>query len=508
MLIKINCINCNIDFEKEFKHRHRKFCSRKCFFQYSKEHKLLGRNFDSDLREIRQCVFCNTDFEVKKKNIKKLCSNECRKKWNLIESNKLNRITLGKEKLIKTYGVDSVFKLKDFKDGVKNVFLSKYGVTNPMFKTEFVENLKTTLREKQLINLLPKLNLFGLKLLDDYSKNKNGKTSISYKFECLKCNSIFSSTVLGSGKIPICRKCNPLLNSSNLEIGVREFMDDNSLNYILNDRKTLNGLEIDLLIPSNKIGLEINGNYYHSERYGQKNKLYHLNKTELGYTKNIKIIHIFEDEIIYKKDIVLSRLRNLLNLNTNKIYARKCELKTVDKKESTIFLNENHIQGNCVDKYRFGLYYNGELVSLITFGNERMALGGAFKSNVFELVRFCNKLNTNVVGGFSKLLKHFSLTYKPTKLITYADIRWSGLDYKNTVYFKNGFTFIKNTPPNYWYLKVGEFNNRFHRFNFRKDVLIKEGFDNNLTENEIMTIKGYDRIWDCGTMKFELINLI
>ena len=75
---------------------------------------------------------------------------------------------------------------------------------------------------------------------------------------------------------------------------------------------------------------------------------------------------------------------------------------------------------------------------------------------------------------------------------------------KVTVYYKNGFNFIKITPPNYWYLKVGEYNQRFHRFNYRKDVLVKQGNDINKTEFEIMRDLGYDRIWDCGTLKFEL----
>ena len=61
-----------------------------------------------------------------------------------------------------------------------------------------------------------------------------------------------------------------------------------------------------------------------------------------------------------------------------------------------------------------------------------------------------------------------------------------------------------NTPPNYWYVKIYEWLNRFHRFNFRKDVLVKEGYSADMTEWDIMKIKGYDRIWDCGSMKFEL----
>jgi hypothetical protein len=114
-------------------------------------------------------------------------------------------------------------------------------------------------------------------------------------------------------------------------------------------------------------------------------------------------------------------------------------------------------------------------------------------------------MNLNVVGGFSKLLKYFIKYYNPIRIISYADIRWSGLNIKETVYFKNGFNHLNNTPPNYWYIKVGDCSNRYHRFTFRKDILLKEGYDVKLTEWEIMQQKGYDRIWDCGNMKFEMI---
>jgi len=506
MKIELICTNCGGDFEVEFKHRDKKFCNRTCYFEHARKNKTIGRKFDSELREVRKCLICETEFTERKKHNKLLCSDICRKKWNSLDENKHTRILASKNKLIDNYGVDSIFKTDEFKGNVKNLLLDVHGVTNPMFKTEFVDNLKETLRIKQINNLLPKLNLNFLELLDEYSVNKNGSTSLPYNFKCLKCDNIFTSTVLGSGKIPICRKCNPLVKNSKLEEGIRDFINENNIKHIDNDRTVLDGKEIDLLLSDNGLGLEINGNYYHSEKYGQKDKKYHLNKTNLANSKGIKLIHIFEDEILYKKDIVLSRLGNLLKLNTNKIYGRKCIIRLVNKVDSSKFLDDNHIQGNCVDKIRLGLYYDGELVSLMTFGKERKVLGhNKTTENVFELIRFVNKINTTVIGGFSKLLKNFITDYKPYKITTYADIRWSGIDPMNTVYNKNGFKYIGNTLPNYWYLKVGEFNNRYHRFNYRKDVLVKDGYDVRLSEKEIMELKGYDRIWDCGSMRFELI---
>ena len=505
MKIELKCINCENNFEAEFKHRGKRFCCRECYFQYANKNKTIGRKKDLTLREVRKCIICEKEFDVKKTNPKKMCSDECRKTWNSKEENKNKRLEAGKSVLLRNHGVDSFFKKDSFKTDYKNLMVNKYGVDNPMKHQLFVNNLQETLKEKQIKLLLPKLKENNLELLDEYSVNKDGNTSLSYNFKCLKCDNAFTSTVMGSGKIPICRKCLPLVKNSKLEEYIRDFLNENNITHLDNNRKILNGKEIDLLIESHKLGIEVNGNYYHSEIAGEKDRNYHINKSKIGYDKGIKIIHILEDELIYKKDIVISRLSNLFSLNTNKIFGRKCQLKEVSKKEASEFLTSNHIQGSSIDKVRIGLYYNEELVSLMTFGGLRKVLGSSVVYGNYELTRFANKLNTSVIGGFSKLLKYFIKTYKPSKIITYADIRWSGLDKLNNVYTKNGFTYIGNTPPNYWYLKVGEYNHRYHRFNFRKNVLLKEGFNSDLTEFEIMKLKGYDRIWDCGNMKFEFV---
>ncbi len=143
-----------------------------------------------------------------------------------------------------------------------------------------------------------------------------------------------------------------------------------------------------------------------------------------------------------------------------------------------LFLNENHLQGYTIDKIRYGLYFNDELVSVMTFGKKRKSLGNKNNnSNEYELIRFCNKKYVTVVGGFSKMLNFFIKNNSPAKIETFADIRWSGINPNNTVYHKNGFKYINKTPPNYWYIKTDKYLNRHHRFVFRKDVLVKEGYN-------------------------------
>jgi hypothetical protein len=504
MKIELKCKSCEKNFITDFKHRDKQFCNRSCYFIYANKHKLLGKERDESVRENRRCVQCNNEFTERIKHKRILCSQECRLLWNQITENKEKRLLKSKNVLQDKYGTNTFFGTADFKKNYKNIFNLKYGVDHPMGVPEFVEKLQNTHRDKHLSTLIPILKENNLQLLGEYIANKNGSTSKPYEFKCDKCDNTFTSTLLGSGKIPICRKCFPIIKNSKLEEIIRDFINSNNIKHIDNNRTLLNGKEIDILLPEYNIGIEINGNYFHSEISGDKDKKYHIDKSIISGQKNIKLLQIFEDEVLLKIDIVFSRLSSFFNLN-KKIFARNCVLKEVSKKESKLFLIKNHIQGESIDKFRYGLYEKDVLVSIITFGKKRKVLGNTLSTNnEYELIRFCNKLNTTVVGGFSKLLKFFIKTHLPSKIETYADIRWSGINPENTVYNKNGFKFLHITPPNYWYVDKKNYLHRYHRYNFRKDILIKEGFSKNKTEWEIMQERNYDRIWDCGSMKFEL----
>ena len=287
-----------------------------------------------------------------------------------------------------------------------------------------------------------------------------------------------------------CKKCSN--STSLLEIEITTFLNSLNIKYEQNNRSILNGKEIDIYIPSKKIGIEINGLYWHSELY--KDKKYHLNKTNLANDNGVQLIHLFEDEWLHKKEIVKSRLKNILGVTKNVYYGRKCKIREVNKNDASSFLNDNHIQGNCVDKYRYGLYYNDELVSLMTFGKRKI-----LNNDIVELIRFCNKIDVSVVGGASKLLKHFKKLNDYSEIISYADRRWSN----GNLYEKLGFNLISITPPNYYYynenLKIRE-----TRFKYQKHKLVKLGYDKKLTESEITNKIGLYKIYDSGNLKYLL----
>ena len=186
---------------------------------------------------------------------------------------------------------------------------------------------------------------------------------------------------------------------------------------------------------------------------------------------------------------------------SSKIYARKCKIKEISNNEQIRnFLNNNHLQGFVGSKIKIGLFYEDELVSMMTFGLLRKFMGQKTIEGSYEMLRFCNKLNTNVVGGASRLFKYFIENYSPKEVISYADRSWS----QGHLYEKLKFKLEHKTPPNYYYVIDKLY--RKHRFNFRKDKLIREGADPNKTEHEIMLEKGMFRIYDSGSLKYIYVN--
>ena len=289
-----------------------------------------------------------------------------------------------------------------------------------------------------------------------------------------------------------CLKSFELVSKSELEVQLFDYIKSFNLysdiiqSYKIPDsRKT-----IDIFIPDINLGIEFKGLYWHGEKKQSDNK-YHQDKTLLCNDKGIDLIHIFEDDWLYKKDIVKSIISNKLGKTNSIIYARKCDIRIVSHLEAKDFLNNNHMQGSVNSKHRIGLYYGDKLVSLMTFGTNR------FSSNETELLRFANIINTSVVGGASKLFKYYVNNYYTTNIVSYADISM----FNGELYEKLGFEYSHLSAPNYYW--VGRDGIKHHRYNFRKKVLLKKNPEySHLTENEIMYKLGYYKIYSCGQKKY------
>jgi hypothetical protein len=446
---------------------------------------------------------------------------------------------ISKEKRIKTnlekYGVDNIAKLESIKEKTKQTNLDKYG-TKSTFQNKDVQykwretilnrygaehyfktdEFKTKSKKKSLvkwgtehfvqskfysdklndINFSEKLRtLYIKKHIDKYLEYNLDFKEIKGRIITLKsniCNHEFSihyDSLMRriENNYEYCTICNPTNSGQSQEEKVLiEWLQSLNIDLIEKDRSL--GIELDIYLPKYNLAIEYNGLYWHSELY--KNKLYHLNKTEICFKNNIQLIHIWEDDWLYKKDIVKSIILNRLKLTYNTVFARKCQIKLINSKIKDEFLENNHIQGKCVSSINIGLFSNEELVSLMTFGKRSINS----KLEV-ELLRFCNIKYTSVIGAASKLFNYFIKNNQFDIIYSYADIS----QFTGNLYSKLKFKYLHRSKPNYWWVVDGI---RHHRFNYNKQKLIKEGFDSNKTEVNIMYERGYYRLFGCGQDKY------
>jgi len=280
------------------------------------------------------------------------------------------------------------------------------------------------------------------------------------------------------------------------EMELYNFVKELAPDTVQNDVNILSGLELDIVIPSMKLAMEYNGGYWHSDLF--KDKKYHLNKQKEAAEKGYRLIHVWECDWFHKKEIIKSILKSIMNRVDKRIYARKTVVKEISYSDANTFLDKNHLQGSGVSKIRLGLFHDDELVSVMTFSSLRRATGQKSKEGSYELHRFCNELNTSVIGGASKLFKYFIKNYSPKHILSYASKDWS----TGNLYESLGMTYAGDTTVGYFYTK-SKF--RYSRFQFQKHKLVAKGADPNLTEYGIMLKDGYHRVWDCGNLKYEMI---
>ena len=261
-------------------------------------------------------------------------------------------------------------------------------------------------------------------------------------------------------------------------------------NVITHDRTVLNGRELDIFIPSKNIAIEYNGLYWHN-----KDRNYHLKKTEDCNASGISLIQIFEDEYLHHKDIVLSKISHILGTAgyDRKVMARKCTVTEIDKETARKFLTENHIQGFVSSTVYLAAEHDGEIVGVMSFKRT---------GEKWELTRFASKIGILSCGVGGKIFSAFVKKYKPASVKTFADRRWT-TNVENNLYTKMGFLFAGYTKPEYRYYKPGDGTIRQHKFGFRKEALHRRyGLPLTMTETEMTSALGYTKIYDCGLMKY------
>lgn len=180
------------------------------------------------------------------------------------------------------------------------------------------------------------------------------------------------------------------------------------------------------------------------------------------------------------------------NIEQNIIYGRKCEIKKVSLEDVNIFLNMYHYQKTCNGQiYRYGLYYNNELIGIMTFGKAR------FTEKVqYELLRLCFNPKYKVIGGSQKLFKAFIKEYNPNSIISYCDKS----KFTGKVYIALGMKVIqKGLPRNHYWREIDKKHiTQKQLVMLGADKLIGTSYGKGINNEEILLKEGFNIIKDMG----------
>lgn len=384
-----------------------------------------------------------------------------------------------KQTCLEKYGVDNPMKLESFKLKSKQTCLEKYG-SEYYLKSQQYLDIKDLCIEKSKQTCLEKYGVPCVMTNNDI-KNKVKQTCLEkygVEWNCMRKESRNQRNF----------RSKPNENFANIldSLGVsyeREFY--------------LNGKSFDFKI--NNTLIEINPSPTHNinwNPYGGKiiDKYYHLHKTELAKSNNYNIINVWDWDDVNK-------ILYILKPKTT-IYARLCEVKPLRNSICNEFLNKYHIQNSCKGQsVKLGLYYNDELVSVMTFGKPRYN-----KNYEWELLRLCYHPNYKVVGGSEKLFNYFINNQQPNNIISYCD----NSKFNGSVYNRLGFI-LKNknsNPSKHWY-------NCKTNIHITDNLLRQKGFDQLFQDNlgkgtnneELMRENGFIEIYDAGQSAFEWKNI-
>lgn len=433
-----------------------------------------------------------------------------------------------KSTLVSKYGVDNPLKVAAIKEKVFATNLSKYGNISYLGSAENRMKLHEALRKSHGVDWYSQTPEWKSQMMQDSSKLgewmrflDDSEHYLDQFEECPTLSQLSEKCGVSDSTISAYVIMNGLQDKirytlSKMEDDVVDVLKciDSSIRIVRHDRAVIKPQELDIYLPDHKIGIECNPTSTHNSSVnvfdcdGEPTPYnYHQKKTESCERNGIFLFHIFGSEWTYNRDIITSMLRNLLGKSSHKIYARECTVAEITSSEARDFLDSNHRQGSARARHKLGLFYNGDLVAVMTFGKMRSSIGTGNEDleNCYELVRFCSKLDTNVVGGAGKLFKAFIKRYNPERIRSFSDRAHT----RGTLYEKLGFNEVRRSDPGYVWVDMCT-DISYHRYCAQKQnikqFLHDDTIDLNKTEREIMIEHGFLQVYDSGTITWEWIK--
>lgn len=339
---------------------------------------------------------------------------------------------------LERYGVENPISTEEVRTKIKNTCLEKYGAECSLSNSIVRAKAKETLRRR-------------------YHRENGSQTHLSEESievlssrealrEFMITNNIHTvrelTLALGRGSMPKIGEYLHKYDSWDLINPKESYQEFEIMSFVRSlgvscykDKSILKPYEIDCYCPEYKIGIEFNGIYWHSNL--QKEKDYHVKKSKLAEQKGVRLIHIYENEWedARIRPILESMLKIAFGKVENRIYARNCEIREITNREAKPFNEANHLQGHRNAQITYGLFYKDKLVQLMSFSRH--------KKYEWEIIRGCPGSNNVVVGGVSKLFKHFVRENNPSQVFSYADFN----KFDGEGYLALGMKFIGYSGP-------------------------------------------------------------
>jgi len=460
-------------------------------------------HLDNEIASTPHCINQNCNNEVKWKaghGYQTFCSRKCSAQNESIKQQKKNTCE-------QKYGVSNPSKNTEIKQKIKDTTNKRFGVDHPLQNDDIMTKTKNTNIAKYGVSSYSQTAKF--KELVSGDSNPNRQRFSQDTLDILNSKSKFNS--LADGKsiyelsdalekfdISTLRKyihqydSNVLLRRSQLEHEMADFLNDLDVKFIQNERNIISPQELDFYLPDHNIAIEMNGIYWHSEKF-ISDKFYHYNKWKSCHDNDIHLISIFEDLWINHPTKVKQALISLLGLRHSPVIgARKLQIMQINATIARPFLNKYHLQ-NFVNGTHFAAFnYQMQPMAIMTFGMSR--------NQHFELKRFSTN-GGNFPGVASKLFKYARQQLAFDKVVSFSDNTW----FTGKMYEHLGFDFENVIQPSYKYFYKG---NLVHCSTFTKQNIVrkfpymKEAIDNGMTEKIAMQQLDIPRVWDCGKKKW------
>lgn len=391
------------------------------------------------------------DSDIQDKISKALRSDECRARY--------------RDTSIAHYGVERPAKSPVVQDQMKQTCLDKYGTEWAIQNSEVKH--KMMMSQQQYI---ANHSEYGDRLREAINKSTKDKYGVDWP--CM---------------LPQCKSSNGSISQVNKHL--YNMLEQNSIYSTLEYH--IGAKSYDLCIPEQKILIEIDPTYTHNTVGNHwcagVDVNYHVDKSRIANEHGYRCVHIFDwDDVSKVIDIFIGKQR---------LYARKLALKEVPSKQCNEFLTKHHFQGTCRGQsIRIGLYLDQQLVELMTFGTPR------YNSKYeWELLRLCTHPKYKVIGGASRLFKHFIDSAAPQSIVSYCDVS----KFTGDVYQILGMQLAYTTPPNKHWSKGNQHitDNLLRQRGF--DQLFNTNYGKGTSNEELMLEHGWLPVYDCGQAVYE-----